>query len=205
MSDNPQSAIRNPQSHGAIFIDRDGTLNKDVGYIANPDQLVLYPWAAEAVRLINAAGLKAIVITNQSGVARGLYTEETLNAIHARMIEDLAREGARIDAVYYCPHHPEIGDARYRIACQCRKPQTAMLDAASKEHNIDLAGSYVVGDKPSDIQLAYNAGVRAALVLSGYGRQTLLHRDRLPCEPAIVADNLLDAVKRILDSVLNQD
>jgi D-glycero-D-manno-heptose 1,7-bisphosphate phosphatase len=167
--------------------------------------LVLYPWAAEAVRLINAAGLKVIVITNQSGVARGLYTEETLNAIHARMIEDLAREGARIDAVYYCPHHPEIGDARYRIACRCRKPQTAMLDAASKEHNIDLAGSYVVGDKPSDIQLAYNAGVRAALVLSGYGRQTLLHRDRWPCEPAIVADNLLDAVKQILDSVLNQD
>lgn len=204
MPGNPQSSVLNSQYNPAIFIDRDGTLNEDVGYVATVDQLTLYPWAAEAVRLINAAGLKAIVITNQSGVARGICSEETLTAIHARIIELLARQGARIDAVYYCPHHPEIGDSRYRIACHCRKPQTGMLDAASREHNIDLGRSFVVGDKATDIQLAHNAGAVAALVLTGYGRQTLAHRDRWPCAPAIVAENLLEAVKEILDSDLSQ-
>jgi len=200
----PRSSILDPQS-SAIFIDRDGTLNEDIGYVATIDQLILYPWAAEAVRLINSAGFKAIVITNQSGVARGMHTEETLKAIHSKMIEDLAEQGARIDAVYYCPHHPEIGDSAYRISCQCRKPQTGMLDAASREHNIELSRSFLVGDKATDIQLAHNAGTRAALVLTGYGRQTLAHRDRWPCAPAIVAENLLEAVKQILDSGLKQD
>ena len=114
-----------------MFVDRDGTLNEDIGYVSTPEQLVLYPWSAEAVRLINESGLLTVVITNQSGIARGMYTEETLAAIHLRMIEALAREGARIDAVYYCPHHPDFGGSRYRIACECRKPRTGMLDKAA--------------------------------------------------------------------------
>jgi D-glycero-D-manno-heptose 1,7-bisphosphate phosphatase len=205
MAGNAQSSILEPQSSAAIFIDRDGTLNEDIGYVATVDQLILYPWAAEAVRLINRAGLKAIVVTNQSGVARGMHTEETLKAIHSTMIEDLAEQGARIDAVYYCPHHPEIGDSRYRIACKCRKPQTGMLDAASREHNIDLGRSFVIGDKATDIQLAHNAGTRAALVLTGYGRQTRAHPEHRSRTPEIVAKNLLEAVKQILDSRLNRD
>jgi D-glycero-D-manno-heptose 1,7-bisphosphate phosphatase len=196
---NRQSTIGNRQCR-AIFIDRDGTLNEDIGYVSTPDQLNLYPWAGEALRLINGSGFKAVVITNQSGIARGLYDERTLDAIHSRMIEELAREGARVDAIYYCPHHPEMGDARYRIDCDCRKPQTGLLDAASREHNIDLAGSFVVGDKASDINLATNAGARSALVLTGYGRETFDHAERWPCTPAIVAENLLEAVRQILDT-----
>jgi D-glycero-D-manno-heptose 1,7-bisphosphate phosphatase len=185
-------------SEPAIFMDRDGTINEDIGYVTNVEELTIYPWAAEAVRLINESGMKAIVITNQSGVARGLYTEEALRSIHDRMIEELGSEGARVDGVYYCPHHPEIGEQQYCVACGCRKPEPGMLHRAAREHDIDLARSYVIGDKASDINLASNAGARGVLVLTGYGRGTLEGRDRYPCEPEIVADNLLDAVKQIL-------
>lgn len=187
----------NPQP--AIFIDRDGTINEDSGYVSSPDELVIYSYAAEAVRLINRSGLKAIVITNQSGIARGLYTEATLDTIHNRMIEALARDGAHIDGIYYCPHHPRIGEDRYRKMCDCRKPGTGMLVQAAREHDVDLARSYVIGDKASDINLAANAGARGVLVMTGYGRETLANQDRWPCAPAIIADDLLDAVKRILD------
>jgi len=201
MQANRQSAINSQQPYAAIFIDRDGTLNEDIGYVSTPDDLVLYPWAAEAVRMVNQSGLLAIVITNQSGIARGMYTEERLSSIHLRMIEQLACEGARIDAVYYCPHHPEVGDVRYRIACDCRKPRIGMLDRAARDHRIDLKRSFVVGDKASDINLAGNAGARSALVLTGYGRETLTHPDLWPCEPEIIAENLLEAVKQILDNL----
>ena len=201
MQANRQSAINSQQPYAAIFIDRDGTLNEDIGYVSTPDDLVLYPWAAEAVRRVNESGLLAIVITNQSGIARGMYTEERLSSIHLRMIEQLACEGARIDAVYYCPHHPDVGDVRYRIACDCRKPRIGMLDRAARDHRIDLKRSFVVGDKASDINLAGNAGARSALVLTGYGRETLTHPDRWPCEPEIIAENLLGAVKQILDNL----
>ena len=194
---NPQSAIRKPQS--AVFIDRDGTINEDIGYVSAPEELIVYPFAAEAVRLINESGRKAIIITNQSGVARGMYSEETLGAIHDRLIEELAREGARIDAIYYCPHHPRVGGERYRKACECRKPRAGMLALAAREHAIDLARSYVIGDKASDINLATNAGARGALVMTGYGRETLENQSRWPCAPAIVAADALEAVKRILD------
>jgi D-glycero-D-manno-heptose 1,7-bisphosphate phosphatase len=194
-----QSPIGNRQ-YRAIFIDRDGTLNEDIGYVSSPDELILYQWASEAVRLVNESAFKAIVITNQSGVARGMYSEATLGRIHRRMIDELAREGARIDAIYYCPHHPELGDAHHGIECDCRKPRTGMLDAAASEHNIDLKRSYVIGDKASDIMLAENAGARSVLVLTGYGRETLAQRERFGCHPSFVAENLLEAVKRILDT-----
>ena len=187
-----------PQINRAVFIDRDGTLNEDIGYVSTPDDLVIYPWAAEAVRRINEAGLLAIVITNQSGIARGMYTEEDLDAIHSAMLEQLGRSGARVDAVYYCPHHPDVGGGRYRMECQCRKPRIGMLESAVRDHKIDLAGSFVIGDKASDIKLAENSGARGALVLTGYGRETHAHPDRWPCAPAIVSENLLDAVNQIL-------
>jgi len=204
MSEKRKSAIDNRQSRAAVFIDRDGTLNEDIGYVSTPDDLFLYPWAAEAVRLINESGLLTVVITNQSGIARGMYTEETLDAIHSRMIRELGSQGARIDAVYYCPHHPEVGGVVYRVTCECRKPRTGMLDNAARELGIDLARSFVIGDKASDIKLAENAGARGALVLTGYGGETYAHPDRWPCAPEIVAGNLLDAVRRILDSKLMQ-
>jgi len=193
-----QSPSRNQKSR-AFFIDRDGTLNEDVGYVSTPDELKLFPWAAQSLRLINEAGFKAIVITNQSGIARGLYDERALEAINSRLIEKLAVKGARVDGIYYCPHHPNFGVAPYRANCNCRKPQTGLLDAAAHEQNIALSSSFVIGDKASDINLAKNAGARSALVLTGYGRETLAHPKRWPCEPDFVGENLLDAVKQILD------
>jgi len=194
----PRSDKSDKRLSRAIFIDRDGTINKDIGYVSTPDQLVLYPWAAEAVRLINEARFKAIVITNQSGVARGLYDEETLSEIHSQMIKQFAGDGARIDAIYYCPHHPSIGNTHYRVACECRKPGIGMLAAASIEHAIDISSSFVIGDKASDMAMARNAGARAALVLTGYGRETLADNDLY--KPEIIAENLLEAVKQILDT-----
>ncbi|HEU4388938.1 MAG TPA: HAD family hydrolase [Blastocatellia bacterium] len=185
-------------SVSAIFLDRDGTINEDIGYVSRPEELMLYPWAAAAIRMINESGMKAIVVTNQSGVARGIYTEETLDAIHKRLAEALEVEGARIDAVYYCPHHPEYGDRRYRKECDCRKPSPGMLDRAAREHGIDLSRSYVIGDKASDIQLAVGAGARGALVLTGYGAETAENPGVWPCEPEFVAANLLEAVDRIV-------
>jgi len=183
----------------AIFLDRDGTINEDIGYVSSPDELVIYHYAARAVRLINEAGLKVIVITNQSGIARQLYDEETLAAIHKRLMDELARDGAHLDAVYYCPHHPHIGNALYRQRCECRKPSPGMLQQAAHEHDIDLGVSYVIGDKASDMNLATNAGARGVLVLTGYGRETLANRDQWPCAPEMIADDLLDAVRQILD------
>lgn len=196
----PQSpSLYNRQASPAIFIDRDGTINEDFGYISKPSDLVIYPWVAEAVRLINEAEFKTIVVTNQSGVARGIYTEDDLRIIHTRMISELQKQSARIDGVYYCPHHPDYGDERYRRECECRKPSPGMLHAAAREHKIDLARSFVIGDKASDINLASNVGAKGALVLTGYGNETRARPDRWPCEPRLVADNLLDAVRLILD------
>ena len=189
----------NNNLRSAIFIDRDGTINKDIGYVSRPDELIIYPFAAEAVRLVNESGMKAIVITNQSGVARSLYTEQTLTAIHDRLTRELKLAGAHVDAIYYCPHHPEIGDETYRKMCECRKPRPGLLHRAARDHEIDLAGSYVIGDKASDINLAAEVGASGVLVLTGYGRETLKGRDRWPCSPVIVADDLLEAVRLILD------
>ena len=185
--------------NAAVFIDRDGTINEDIGYVSKPQDLIVYPWAAEAIRLVNESGMKAIVITNQSGIARGLYTEETLQDIHGRLRDELARDGAQLDGIYYCPHHPGIGDDRYRQFCECRKPHPGMLLQAAREHNVDLSRSFVIGDKSSDMKLATNAGAKGVLVLTGYGRETQADSERWPCDHELEADNLLEAVRLILD------
>ena len=182
----------------AIFIDRDGTINEDIGYVSHPDDLFIYPFAADAIRRLNQAGLKVIIITNQSGIARGFYSETTLEAIHHKLGRELAREKAKIDAVYYCPHHPRHGNQHYRKVCDCRKPQTAMLERAAAEHEINLSQSYVIGDKASDINLATNAGAKGVLVMTGYGAETYANLERFPCYPTIIAKDLLEAVNLIL-------
>jgi D-glycero-D-manno-heptose 1,7-bisphosphate phosphatase len=188
----------------AVFIDRDGTINRDVGYLADPDELEIYPWSAEAIRLINDARMKTIVITNQSGVARGLCTEEALASIHERMKERLLSQGARIDAIYYCPHHPEIGEPPYRQLCDCRKPKPGLVNRAAREHDVDMASSYMIGDKVSDLELGTRAGARAVLVLTGYGRITLARLERLNVRPAFVCENLLEAANRIVQERRDQ-
>lgn len=184
----------------AIFLDRDGTMNVDIGYVSSPDELEIYPWAPEAVRMINHAGFKAIVVTNQSGVARGLYTEETLASIHHRLMSELERGNAYLDEIYYCPHHPRVGGPSYRMVCDCRKPLPGMLRKAERELRIDLQNSFVIGDKASDVELAKNGGTSSVLVLTGYGRETVSNPELWPCKPDFIAEDLLSAVKRVLDT-----
>lgn len=183
----------------AVFLDRDGTLSQEVGYVNHIDRLSVFPWAGEAVRKLNRAGLPVIVVTNQSGVGRGYFTEELVRKVHEKLARALAAEGARLDAVYYCPHHPSARLAAYRIDCRCRKPSTGMLEDAAGRFEIDLQASYVVGDSYRDMQLGFNAGVRTVMVLTGYGRGEHEHqRATWTRHPDGVAENLLEAVDGIL-------
>lgn len=158
-------------TRAGVFLDRDGTLNVEIDFLRTPEELELIPGAARAVRKLNELGLPTCVISNQSGVARGYLTEAGLIPIHARLQEELAREGAHIDRIYYCPHHPSEGVAPYNIACDCRKPEPGMLLRGARELNIDPAASFVVGDRLGDIQAGRTVGATTILVLTGYGMQ----------------------------------
>ena len=152
-----------------LFFDRDGTLNTELDFISRPEELQLIPNAARAIREANEFGAKVFVITNQSGIARGLFTETDLAAIHHRLIALLAHEGARVDGIYYCPHHPDYGKTPYKKNCSCRKPKPGMLKKAKREHDIQLSRSFVIGDRCIDMMAGKAAGCRTALVLTGYG------------------------------------
>jgi D-glycero-D-manno-heptose 1,7-bisphosphate phosphatase len=152
-----------------IFFDRDGTLNTEVDFLSRPEELELIPRAARAIREANEFGVKVFIITNQSGIARGQFTEADLAAVHKRLRALLAREGASVDGIYFCPHHPDYGTPRYRKACSCRKPKTGMLKKAVKEHAIHLRDSFVIGDRCVDMEAGKAAGCGTALVLTGYG------------------------------------
>lgn len=184
----------------AVFLDRDGTLNEEVGYICDAAQFRLYQFAAEAVRLIKEAGWLAVIITNQAGIARGLFNEEFLARLHEQMKAELSFAGAEIDAIYYCPHYPTEGEALYRQECDCRKPKPGMLNQAAKDLHIDLSASVVIGDRFRDLAVAQAVGARSVLVLTGYGREEL-ERDAAiwPQQPDHVAENLLDAVRWVLN------
>jgi D-glycero-D-manno-heptose 1,7-bisphosphate phosphatase len=186
-------------SRRAVFIDRDGTISEEVGYVNHPARYRVFPFAAEAIKLLNEAGWLAILVTNQAGVARGYFAEEMIGAVHDILTEDLRRGGARLDAIYYCPHHPSVGEPPYRLDCDCRKPKPGLIRRAAEEFDINLAESWMIGDRYSDAELARNAGVRAALVLSGYGRGEWEHqRSAWRHEPDVIAENLLEAVRKIL-------
>jgi D-glycero-D-manno-heptose 1,7-bisphosphate phosphatase len=182
----------------AVFLDRDGNINRDVGYPNSFDQVEIYPYSFEAVRRINHAGLLAIVITNQSGVGRGLIEEPQLWDIHARMREAFRKEGAHLDGVYYCPHYESSRFPVYDQDCECRKPRPGMGLRAADELGIDTSRSYMVGDKVEDVQFGWNLGARSILVLTGYGQKSLVRLRDMGKEPAYVARDLLDAVNWII-------
>jgi D-glycero-D-manno-heptose 1,7-bisphosphate phosphatase len=183
----------------AIFMDRDGTLSHEVGYVNHADRFRLYPWAVAAVRAINEASWLAVVVTNQAGVARGYFPEAVFEEVQQRLREDVERGGARFDAVYACLHHPSVGEAPYRADCDCRKPRPGLLRRAEAELGADLQHSWVVGDRHSDLQLAWSVGARAALVQTGYGKGELTYlAPGWARQPDLVAENLLEAVERIL-------
>ncbi len=153
----------------AVFLDRDGTIVREADYLREVSQLRLLPGAAQAIRELNQAGLVVVVLTNQSGLARGLFTEADYQTIHAAFLARLARYGAHIDAAYYCPHHPEATVAAYRRRCDCRKPGDGLFRRAARELDLDPARSYAVGDRARDLIPGRKAGARTLLVRTGYG------------------------------------
>lgn len=153
----------------AVFLDRDGTINEDVGYLADLAHLTLYPWAIDAVRTLNRAGYLVVMITNQGGIGRRMIRPEFVGELHTVIDQRLAAGGARVDGWYYCPHHPEALIDALRATCGCRKPEPGLLIEAARDHGIDLTRSWIVGDKWSDIQAGQRTGGRAILVRTGWG------------------------------------
>lgn len=169
-----------------IFIDRDGTLIEDVGYLSRVEDMRVFPFTAEAIRLLKDNGFLVVVITNQSGIGRKIYDEAAMHAIHGRLQADLDH---MLDGFYFCPHLPGGG-------CACRKPNPGMLDAACRDLEIDMDGSWMIGDKAIDVRTGKNAEIRTALVLTGYGGRDT---DGSVLEPDVVGEDLLDAAKRIIN------
>ena len=186
----------------AVFLDRDGTLNEESGYLNHVDRLKLIDGAAEAVALLGRHGLKTIVVTNQSGVARGYFPETLLPRLHDKLQELLIERGSQLDAIYYCPHHPDVGEPPYRRDCECRKPKLGMIRKAEKEFSVDARKSYMVGDKISDVEFGRRAGCKTVLLLTGYGKGELEHnREQLDGDPDHVAADILDAAKWIVSDL----
>ena len=185
----------------AVFIDRDGTLTEEVGYVNHPKRLRLLPRSAEAIRRLNAAAVRAVVVTNQAGIARGYFSPEVLEAVNRELLSQLGDAGARLDGVYVCPHHPSVGAPPYRAECDCRKPKPGLLLRAAADLALDWSASVMVGDKASDLEVAPRVGARSVLVLTGYGLgEWEYRRSTFPVAPDHVAADLLDAVAWALAS-----
>ncbi len=176
----------------AVFLDRDGTLNIEKDYLFRVEDFVFTEGAQEAVRLLNDAGFLVVVVSNQSGIARGYYGQEDVKRLHDAVDRLLAHKGAHVDAWYFCPHHPE-GTTDQAISCDCRKPAPGMLLQAAKEYGIDLADSYMVGDKRIDVEAGHAAGCHSILVATGYGHSEAAGLPKtVPC-----CENLLAAARLI--------
>jgi len=176
----------------AVFLDRDGTITEEVGYLNHASRFRMFPFVAAAIRRLNAAGLPVIVVTNQSGVGRGYFPESLVHTVHELMAYQLAQAGAKVDAIYYCPHTSAEN-------CNCRKPKIGMLERAAHDHALDLQRSFVVGDRFGDMELARNARARGVLVRTGYGEGELAwHAAKWPVQPDFVAEDLAQAANWIL-------
>jgi D-glycero-D-manno-heptose 1,7-bisphosphate phosphatase len=182
----------------AVFLDRDGTINKDVGYPSSFSMIEIFPYSFEAIKKINDAGLLAVIVSNQSGVGRGLIVEKNLLDIHQKLQATFAKRGANFDGVYYCPHYRLSSIPRYRKNCRCRKPNPGMGLQAAEDLNIDMNNSYMVGDKVEDILFGRNIQAKPILLLTGFGQEALPKLKKKRIAPAYVASNLLDAVNWIL-------
>lgn len=184
--------------HRAVFLDRDGTICEEVGYLNSVQQMRLIPRSAAAIRRLNEQGFKVVVITNQSGVARGIIQEQDLADIHEEMLRQLKKEGAFLDGIYYCPHHPIEGNPPYLQQCTCRKPATGLLEKAALDLNLDFSLSYMVGDHFSDVECGKRIGANTVLLLTGHGGQTLARQEEWPFQPDYIAHDLYEAVLWIL-------
>lgn len=175
----------------AVFLDRDGTINEEVNYLSKIEQVKILPNSAKAIKLLNENGFKTIITTNQSGVARGYFSIETLEEINNHLKSELLKEGAVIDAIYYCPHHPDDG-------CHCRKPKTGLIERAKEELDVDLSSSFVVGDKILDLETGRKMGCKTVLVLTGYGYDELKEKEKWEFHPDQIVQDLYEAVIWIL-------
>jgi D-glycero-D-manno-heptose 1,7-bisphosphate phosphatase len=181
----------------AVFLDRDGTVIEEVGYLNRLDRVAFFPWTVDAIRVLNEAGLLVVVVTNQAGVARGYFDEALVRDTHALIDRRLAAGRASVDAYYYCPHHPQGVVESLRQVCACRKPKPGMIHQAAQDLDIDIPGSFVVGDRWLDVEMGRAAGTQAVLVRTGYGQ----NEERRPDDQVsadYVADNLMDAASWIL-------
>jgi D-glycero-D-manno-heptose 1,7-bisphosphate phosphatase len=176
----------------AVFLDRDGTICEEMGYLNHISRFCMFPYAPEAIRLLNNRSIPVVVITNQSGVARGMFPESLVHEVHQQIRSRLAEGGAQVDGFYYCPHRAED-------ECECRKPRARLLERAAEEHRLSLSHSFVVGDRYADVEMAHGVGARGVLVLTGYGRGELQwHGKEWPRQPDFIAEDLNMAVSWIL-------
>jgi D-glycero-D-manno-heptose 1,7-bisphosphate phosphatase len=183
----------------AVFLDRDGTINEEVGYVNHLERFFLLPRVGEAIRLLNQQRFKVVVVTNQSGVARGYFPDSLILEGPGKMHALLKVEGAYLDGVYYCPHHPEEGDPPYRQKCRCRKPNTGLIEEAVKDLDLNCFQSYMIGDRGIDIEFAHQIGAKGILVLTGYGRgEWEYFGNHWKQKPDYVGGDLYDAVQWIL-------
>jgi D-glycero-D-manno-heptose 1,7-bisphosphate phosphatase len=187
------------KGHVAVFMDRDGTICEEVGYLDSIEQFRLLPRSGAAIKLLNDRGFKTVVVTNQSGVARGYFSEARLRELHAELLRQLGQEGAFLDGIYYCPHHPSEGEEPYRMICDCRKPAPGLLRKAAEDLHLDLALSYTVGDRLADLECGQRVGAKGVLVLSGYGKEELQsQKEKWGPQPSCIAGDLYEAVRWII-------
>lgn len=161
-----------PNKFKAVFLDRDGTINEEKNYLYKIEDFEFIPGAPEAIKKLKDEGYLVVVVSNQSGIARGYFDEQAVDRLHHHIQSELFEYGTSIDAFYYCPHHPKAGLGKYKVACECRKGAPGMLLQAARDHNIDLKQSYIIGDKLADIEAGERAGCQSILVLTGYGEAT---------------------------------
>lgn len=186
-------------AYKTVFLDRDGTLNEEMGYLNHIERFTLLPRVAQSIRLLNQHEFKTVVITNQSGVARGYFPESLIHLVHKKMEKLLSMGGAHLDGIYYCPHHPDVGNPPYRQRCRCRKPETGLVEDAVRELDLDCSQSYMIGDRGVDIEFGHLIGAKGILVLTGYGKgEWEYFRDQWKVKPDHVASDLYEAVQWIL-------
>jgi len=183
----------------AVFLDRDGTINEEMGYINHVDRFVLLPRVPEAIKLLKGHGFKVILVTNQAGAARGYFPASLIEEIHQLLQKQLKAHAAELDGIYYCPHHPQATVPAYRQNCLCRKPKPGLVYKAQADFDLDLNKCYVVGDRFKDIELAHNVGAKGILVLTGYGKGELEYiAPNHSLRPHFVASDLYEAAEWIV-------
>ncbi len=182
----------------AVFLDRDGTINEEMGYINHITRFNIFPFTFEALKLLKKCGFKLVVITNQAGLARGYFKEDVLAEVHQKLEEEARAAGAQIDKIYFCPHLPGAPVKKYDVECNCRKPKTGMLERAREELNIDLSRSVMIGDRYKDVMFGKKMGLKTVMVLTGYGKGEYTYQKNNWKEmPDLIAENLLDAALKL--------